>query len=194
MIAVVLLLVLLLPRVPASAHGDRRDEFPGRSPRSLLLITLLLSRFFGAGIYIAAALGGLAAVIGFTLSDRPFWNAVGQFAWYPCSSFILVSIPLFLLMGEILLRAGLSERLFRALNVWLVGLPGGLLHTNIVASGVFSAVCGSKRRDRRHHRLRRAALFREDPLQPAHGARLARGGWRAREPRPAGASPSFSTA
>jgi tripartite ATP-independent transporter DctM subunit len=56
---------------------------------------------------------------------------------------VLVSVPLFLLMGEILLRAGLSERLYRALNVWLDRMPGGLLHTNIVASGVFSAISGS---------------------------------------------------
>ncbi len=56
---------------------------------------------------------------------------------------MLVAVPLFLLMGEILLRAGLSERLYRALNVWLDRMPGGLLHTNIVASGVFSAISGS---------------------------------------------------
>ncbi len=139
MIAVVLLLVLLVLAIflPVATGAT---NFPIAA--IVLLITLLLV-FFGAGIYISAALGGLAAIIGFTLSNRPFWNAVGQFAWNPSSSFILVSIPLFLLMGEILLRAGLSERLFRALNVWLARLPGGLLHTNIVASGVFSAVCGS---------------------------------------------------
>ncbi len=139
MIAVALLLVLLALAIflPAAAGAT---NFP---VGAIVLLMALLLLFFGAGIYISAALGGLAAIIGFTLSDRPFWNAVGQFAWNPSSSFILVSIPLFLLMGEILLRAGLSERLFRALNVWLAGLPGGLLHTNIIASGVFSAVCGS---------------------------------------------------
>src|ERR671912_477497 len=103
----------------------------------VLLVLLLLLALF------VPALGGLAAIVGFAFSDRPFWLVIGQVAWGPSSSFILVSIPLFLLMGEILLRAGLSERLFRALNVWLARLPGGLLHTNIIASGVFSAVSGS---------------------------------------------------
>ena len=56
---------------------------------------------------------------------------------------MLVAVPLFLLMGEILLRAGLSDRLYRALNVWLNRLPGGLLHTNIVSCAVFSAISGS---------------------------------------------------
>ena len=46
-------------------------------------------------------------------------------------------------MGEIMLRAGLSEKLYRGLNVWMGRLPGGLLHTNILACGVFSAVAGS---------------------------------------------------
>lgn len=39
--------------------------------------------------------------------------------------------------------AGLSERLYRSLNVWIGRLPGGMLHTNIMACGVFSAVAGS---------------------------------------------------
>jgi TRAP-type C4-dicarboxylate transport system permease large subunit len=56
---------------------------------------------------------------------------------------VLVAVPLFLLMGEILLRSGLSDRLYRALNTWFGGLPGGLLHTNIVACSIFSAVSGS---------------------------------------------------
>jgi TRAP-type C4-dicarboxylate transport system permease large subunit len=58
-------------------------------------------------------------------------------------NFVLVAVPLFLLMGEILLRSGLSDRLYRALNLWFGGLPGGLLHTNIIACAVFSAIAGS---------------------------------------------------
>ncbi len=67
--------------------------------------------FFGAGVYVAAVLGVLAFLIGFLFSDRPWWNFAGQTLWAPSSNFVLVAVPLFLLMGEILLRAGLSERL-----------------------------------------------------------------------------------
>jgi tripartite ATP-independent transporter DctM subunit len=63
--------------------------------------------------------------------------------WGPSSNFVLVAVPLFLLMGEILLRAGLSDRLYRALNTWLNRLPGGLLHTNIASCALFSAISGS---------------------------------------------------
>lgn len=99
--------------------------------------------FFAGGIHVGAALAILALLAGFGLSDRPFWNFIGEMIWAPSTNFVLVSVPLFLLMGEIMLRAGLSERLYRALNVWMGRLPGGLLHTNVMACGVFSAVAGS---------------------------------------------------
>ncbi len=94
-------------------------------------------------MYIGAALAVLALLAGFGLSDRPFWNFIGEMLWAPSTNFVLVSVPLFLLMGEIMLRAGLSDRLYRALNVWVGRLPGGLLHTNIMSCGVFSAIAGS---------------------------------------------------
>ncbi|MEH3085527.1 MAG: TRAP transporter large permease [Xylophilus ampelinus] len=99
--------------------------------------------FFAGGIYVGAALALLSLLAGFGLSERPFWNFIGEMIWNPSTNFVLVSVPLFLLMGEIMLRAGLSERLYRAMNVWMGRLPGGLLHTNIVSCGVFSAVAGS---------------------------------------------------
>ena len=110
---------------------------------ALLAVLFAFASFFAGGIYVGAALSSLALLAGFTLSDRPFWNFLGEMIWAPSTNFVLVSVPLFLLMGEIMLRAGLSERLYRGLNVWMGRLPGGLLHTHILACGVFSAVAGS---------------------------------------------------
>jgi tripartite ATP-independent transporter DctM subunit len=108
-----------------------------------VMVLAVFAAFFAGGIYVGAALGVLGILAGFAFSDRPFWTFIGQTAWGPSSSFVLVSVPLFLLMGEILLRAGLSARLYHALNVWLDRTPGGLLHTNILSCSVFSAVSGS---------------------------------------------------
>ncbi|MDI9330264.1 MAG: TRAP transporter large permease [Alphaproteobacteria bacterium] len=110
---------------------------------SLGLVLGAFVAFFAGGIYVGAALSILALMAGFGLSDRPFWNFIGEMLWGPSTNFVLVSVPLFLLMGEIMLRAGLSDRLYRALNIWMGRWPGGLLHTNIVSCGVFSAVAGS---------------------------------------------------
>jgi len=141
MIAVVFILVMLVVFLGLSLTGTGGGVDVPIS--AVLLLLGVFGGFFAAGIYVGAALGVLGLLAGFAFSDRPFWTFLGQTAWGPSSSFVLVAVPLFLLMGEILLRAGLSERLYRALNLWLNRMPGGLLHTNIVASGVFSAISGS---------------------------------------------------
>ncbi len=138
MIAIVFLLGLLGVLVVAAAAGAQALPIA-----EILMLIGVFVIFFGSGVYIAAVLGVLAFLTGFMFSDRPWWNFAGQTLWGPSSNFVLVAVPLFLLMGEILLRAGLSDRLYRALNVWLNRLPGGLLHTNIVSCAVFSAISGS---------------------------------------------------
>jgi tripartite ATP-independent transporter DctM subunit len=139
-IAVAFLLVLVAVMLAVAAFGGSAGPLP--IAESLVLIALFCL-FFGAGVYIAAVLGVLALILGFAFSDRPFWLYIGQMLWNPSSNFLLVAIPLFLLMGEIMLRAGLSEKLYRSLNVFLRRAPGGLLHTNVLSCGVFSAVSGS---------------------------------------------------
>ena len=138
MIAIVFLLGLLGVLIVSAAAGAQALPIA-----EILMLIGVFVIFFGSGVYIAAVLGVLAFLTGFLFSDRPWWNFAGQTLWGPSSNFVLVAVPLFLLMGEILLRAGLSDRLYRALNVWLNRLPGGLLHTNIVSCAVFSAISGS---------------------------------------------------
>jgi tripartite ATP-independent transporter DctM subunit len=138
-IAIVFLLILLLAMLIVAVVGGG-----GQLPIAEVAVLVgVFCTFFGAGIYIAAALGVLGLIVGYAFSDRPFWDFIGQMIWGPSSSFVLVAVPLFLLMGEVLLRAGVSDQLYRSLNVYLRRLPGGLLHTNIVSCGVFSAVSGS---------------------------------------------------
>jgi C4-dicarboxylate transporter DctM subunit len=55
----------------------------------------------------------------------------------------LLSLPLFILMSEILVTAGIGKSLFSGLAPWLGRLPGGLLHVNVVGSTLFAAVSGS---------------------------------------------------
>ncbi|MCF8171441.1 MAG: TRAP transporter large permease [Candidatus Methylopumilus sp.] len=147
MIAIVFIVIMAIVIGGASLFGGA-DSAAALSATTvpwwaLLAVLGAFAGFFAGGIYVGAALSSLALLAGFSLSDRPFWNFLGEMIWAPSTNFVLVSVPLFLLMGEIMLRAGLSERLYRGLNVWMGRLPGGLLHTNILACGVFSAVAGS---------------------------------------------------
>jgi hypothetical protein len=63
--------------------------------------------------------------------------------WNNSNSYILIAIPMFLLMGEVILRSGSSKNFYTGIVKMTHRLPGGLLHANIVACAIFSAVSGS---------------------------------------------------
>ncbi len=103
----------------------------------VLLAMLVLS------IPVAAALGALGLVLDHFYSFLPLSLAVGELAWVSNTNVILVAIPLFILMGEILLRSGIAERMYAAATHWLSWLPGGLMHSNIGSCAMFAAISGS---------------------------------------------------
>ena len=104
---------------------------------------ILMSIFFLAGLYVAGALGSLALVLMEVFSDAPLSNIMSNRVWETYTRFLLVAIPLFILMGELVLRSGIADRMYRALDRWVAPIPGGLLHTNIVSCAIFAACSGS---------------------------------------------------
>ncbi|MGH7372772.1 MAG: TRAP transporter large permease subunit, partial [Candidatus Rokuibacteriota bacterium] len=74
----------------------------------LAIASALMILLFLAGLHVASALGliGMALMHGF--SDRPLWDMLGQIAWNVNSSSVLVAIPLFVMMGEVLIYSRLS--------------------------------------------------------------------------------------
>jgi tripartite ATP-independent transporter DctM subunit len=98
---------------------------------------------FLIGLHVASTLGLLSMSLMYFFSDRPLWEMLGLISWNANTSFVLVAVPLFIIMGEILLRSGLSERLYYVLSLWLRPIPGGLMHSNIAACATFAAVSGS---------------------------------------------------
>jgi C4-dicarboxylate transporter, DctM subunit len=104
---------------------------------STLLVLMALA------IPVAASLALLALILEGTFSQLPLVRALGEVAWSASNEFLLVSVPLFILLGEILLRAGFAERMYGSLVHWVSWLPGGLMHSNIAACGIFAATSGS---------------------------------------------------
>ena len=90
----------------------------------------LMGAFFTAGMYVAGALGCLSLIIMFFFSDKPLWNQMSAIAWRGSTDFILVAVPLFILMGELVNRSGMGERMYAVIPRWIWFLPGGLIHTN----------------------------------------------------------------
>src|SRR5687767_13838131 len=70
-------------------------------------------------------------------------KGLGLTSWGSTNSFTLTSIPLFILMAELLQHSGLSFRIYRGLSKLVARLPGGLLQTNIAGCALFSAISGS---------------------------------------------------
>src|SRR5690606_21469123 len=64
-------------------------------------------------------------------------------AWSQFSIYDLSVVPMFILMGNIATRAGLSQDLFRAANAWLGWMRGGVAMSAIAACAGFGSVCGS---------------------------------------------------
>jgi C4-dicarboxylate transporter, DctM subunit len=110
---------------------------------ALGVASVVMLAAFLLGLHVASSLGLLGLSLMSVFGDRPLWDLAGLVAWNTNTSFVLVAIPLFLLMGELLLRSGESDRLYRVLAHWFSPIPGGLLHSNIAACATFSAVSGS---------------------------------------------------
>lgn len=106
---------------------------------SLVLLLVLI----GISIPVGAALGVLGLILDPLYSFLPLSRAMGEVAWGTSNEFLLVAVPLFIMLGEILLRSGLAERMYNAMSLWLSWLPGGLMHANIGASALFAATSGS---------------------------------------------------
>jgi tripartite ATP-independent transporter DctM subunit len=106
---------------------------------ALLILIVLLA----LAVPVAAVLGFMGLGLSAIYSKLPLSLAMGEISWATSNNFLLVAIPFFVLLGEILLRSGMAERMYSALVLWVPWLPGGLMHTNIVACAMFAATSGS---------------------------------------------------
>jgi tripartite ATP-independent transporter DctM subunit len=92
---------------------------------------------------VAAALTYLGFFLDAFYSDLPLHRGLATMSWAVQSGILLVAVPMFILLGEILVRSGVAERMYRAMMQWLSWLPGGLMHANIGASIAIAATAGS---------------------------------------------------
>ncbi|MGE0717048.1 MAG: TRAP transporter large permease [Alphaproteobacteria bacterium] len=103
----------------------------------------ILIGLLALAVPVAAGLGVLGLALTEIYSRMPLSLAMGELAWSTSNNFLLVAIPFFVLLGEILLRSGMAERMYGALVQWMPWLPGGLMHSNIAACAMFAATSGS---------------------------------------------------
>jgi len=100
----------------------------------------LLSALF-SGMPVAFSLGFIATVLIF-IFNIPL-NIVGQTLYSSLDNFVLLSVPLYIMMSEILLEGKIGDDLFKVMNVWVRHLPGGLAIATILSCAFFAAISGS---------------------------------------------------
>ncbi|MAJ03778.1 MAG: C4-dicarboxylate ABC transporter permease [Marinovum sp.] len=110
------------------------------------VILLLVMFYLGLGVWVFAGLllvstTGLVFLIDMPL-DR-IGKIMAPLMIRSATSWEISAIPMFIWMGELMLRTDMSDRLFRGLSPLTYYLPGRLLHTNIVGSALFAAISGS---------------------------------------------------
>ena len=109
----------------------------------LVTTLMILIGMLALAVPVAAGLGVLGLILSGLYSKLPLSLAMGEISWATSNNFLLVAIPFFVLLGEILLRSGMAERMYNALVLWIPWLPGGLMHSNIAACAMFAATSGS---------------------------------------------------
>lgn len=107
-----------------------------------ILLSLLLFLLF-AGVRVAFALG-IAGLFGIVLliPGSPH-HMISNLTWSAINSFPLTPVPLFILMGELLVYGKMNESLYGTLSEWLGNVRGGLCHTTTVSCAIFAAMSGS---------------------------------------------------
>ena len=108
---------------------------------SFFLVILLLLLILFIGLPVAFSLGTTSLLLVF-LFGLPM-KVVGSSIFTSLDSFVVLSIPLYVLMSQILLDGRVGDDLFDVANVWVRHLPGGLAIATVCSCAFFAAITGS---------------------------------------------------
>lgn len=109
----------------------------------IVLVFVAFLALLVAGMCVPFAISVPALLYLLLLGGVDALKGLGLVSWGGMNNFALSSIPLFILMAELMERSGLSQRTYRGLGRIVCMVPGGLLQTNIAGCALFSAISGS---------------------------------------------------
>lgn len=110
----------------------------GASAFILLIVLIVVGVPIGLSL-LAVGVGGLALVGSLSTAMTQMTLAF----WSEGTKFVLIAIPFYILMGNLIYHTGIARNLFRAASYWLGWLPGGLAVAAVFACAGFGAVSGS---------------------------------------------------
>lgn len=109
---------------------------------SWLILGTSLAVLLSTGALLGAALGLTGFILLHFQANGASALAINS-AWNLLTEFTLSAVPLFIILGDILLASGVSTRVYNGLTPLFRRIPGQLLHTNIAVCTLFGAVSGS---------------------------------------------------
>lgn len=114
------------------------------SPEVLFgILVVFLAATMLLGQWTAFALGASGALILFLSRGSLGLSSMSSVVWNTVNSYVLIAVPLFLLMGEVILRSGAGQYFYRGVAALMGRSRGALLHANTLSCAIFSAVSGS---------------------------------------------------
>ncbi|MBI4294935.1 MAG: TRAP transporter large permease subunit [Chloroflexi bacterium] len=108
----------------------------------LAIIFGMLFFLIAMGLWYSVTMGLIGVIVLYFWVGRGL-QLIGNVEFNVVNVFTYTMIPLFIFMGELVFYGGLGRKLYKGATPLVEFLPGGLLHTNIVACAIFSAVTGS---------------------------------------------------
>jgi len=109
---------------------------------NIAIVFGIIFALLSTGMEIAFVLGTTGLLILIFLGGGA-QGAISPILFTSMNSYVLAAVPLYIFMGEIMIKSGISDNLYRGVSRWTGPLPGGLVHSNIVACSLFAAVSGS---------------------------------------------------
>ncbi|WBU52389.1 TRAP transporter large permease subunit [Paracoccus sp. SCSIO 75233] len=107
-------------------------------------ITALMLFLLVLGIPVAFSMGIAGAVGLYLAGSTPFlFGILDTTPLATVSVYELITIPMFLVMAELVLLSGIAEDMFKTAAAWLSRIRGGLAMATAVAGAGFAAICGS---------------------------------------------------
>lgn len=104
---------------------------------------ILFLALLALGVHVATVMWVMGIGVAFLSLGNAIVFDFGNQVWAALNNFVLTAVPLFILMGEFLLRSGITDKMYKSLSLLLSRLPGRLLHTNIAACAILAANSGS---------------------------------------------------
>ena len=128
-----------------SRRAARTSTFPDRIRARRLAFVLLTSllALLATGIPVGIGLALVGVFTGYLVIGDTSFLGLPSSLFAGTTSFLLIAIPLFILMSEVLRRGGITELLFEMVTRWVGHLPGGLAASAVITSAIGASITGS---------------------------------------------------